>query len=233
MINKKRILYILIICYLFIVTFSNSAYAATINMQLYSNQSEIEVKENSTIEVKVNLLDFDRIPENIVLGCYAEIVYDNDILKLQDIEGQNGWSVEYNDKTNKIVMDTDSAKANTTIAVITFEINKEDITKNENVTIYLKNMVLTDGNFEINAELQTNINIKAGSEYQDDVQVLREVYTTSGEMLVNNKLNALDETALQDRILPFVGNGKIVLIAILVLLVLIIIFRIKARKIKY
>ena len=230
---KIKIFAILIFFYISIITLSNSVDAATINMELSSEQNEIEVEKISNIEVRINLLDFDRISENIVLGCYAEIEYNRDLLELVNIEGQNNWSAEFNDITNKLVLDTDSAKANTTIAIMNFKINEEEITKNENTAIYLKNMILTDGNFEINAELQTNIKIVASKKYQDDVQVLREVYTESGEMLVNNKLNALDETALKDKILPFVGNGIWILTAIVILIILTVIFKIKSRKIKY
>lgn len=230
---KIKIFAILIFFYISIITLSNSVDAATINMELSSEQNEIEVEKISNIEVRINLLDFDRISENIVLGCYAEIEYNRDLLELVNIEGQNNWSAEFNDITNKLVLDTDSAKANTTIAIMKFKINKEEITRNENTAIYLKNMILTDGNFEINAELQTNIKIVASKKYQDDVQVLREVYTESGEMLVNNKLNALDETALKDKILPFVGNGIWILTAIVILIILTVIFKIKSRKIKY
>ena len=230
---KIKIFAILIFFYISIITLSNSVDAATINMELSSEQNEIEVEKISNIEVRINLLDFDRISENIVLGCYAEIEYNRDLLELVNIEGQNNWSAEFNDITNKLVLDTDSAKANTTIAIMKFKINEEEITRNENTAIYLKNMILTDGNFEINAELQTNIKIVASKKYQDDVQVLREVYTESGEMLVNNKLNALDETALKDKILPFVGNGIWILTAIIILIILTVIFKIKSRKIKY
>ena len=230
---KIKIFAILIFFYISIITLSNSVDAATINMELSSEQNEIEVEKISNIEVRINLLDFDRISENIVLGFYAEIEYNRDLLELINIEGQNNWSAEFNDITNKLVLDTDSAKANTTIAIMKFKINEEEITRNENTAIYLKNMILTDGNFEINAELQTNIKIVASKKYQDDVQVLREVYTESGEMLVNNKLNALDETALKDKILPFVGNGIWILTAIIILIILTVIFKIKSRKIKY
>ena len=230
---KIKIFAILIFFHISIITLSNSVDAATINMELSSEQNEIEVEKISNIEVRINLLDFDRISENIVLGCYAEIEYNRDLLELVNIEGQNNWSAEFNDITNKLVLDTDSAKANTTIAIMKFKINEEEITRNENTAIYLKNMILTDGNFEINAELQTNIKIVASKKYQDDVQVLREVYTESGEMLVNNKLNALDETALKDKILPFVGNGIWILTAIIILIILTVIFKIKSRKIKY
>ena len=230
---KIKIFAILIFFHISIITLSNSVDAATINMELSSEQNEIEVEKISNIEVRINLLDFDRISENIVLGCYAEIEYNRDLLELVNIEGQNNWSAEFNDITNKLVLDTDSAKANTTIAIMKFKINEEEITRNENTAIYLKNMILTDGNFEINAELQTNIKIVASKKYQDDVQVLREVYTESGEMLVNNKLNALDETALKDKILPFVGNGIWILTAIVILIILTVIFKIKSRKIKY
>ncbi len=229
----KRLLFILLLCLMFIQLLATSVKAATINMKLLPNKEQIEIDDETTIEIQLSLTEFDNIPENIVLGCYAEIEYDKELLSFNSIEGQNGWNVEFNEQTNKLVLDVDSAKANTVIANIIFNINANEISKNENTTIALKNLVLTDGNFKINSELQTQVEILTSKRNQDNVQRVQEIYTTSGQKITNNKLASLDETTLQDRILPYVGNGKAILIAIGILLVLVIIFKIKSRKIKY
>lgn len=230
---SKKILLVLIFCFIIIQLIVTSVDAATINMQLYSDNEKLQIDDVSTLEVELRLTNFDNIPENTVLGCYAEIDYDKNLLSLNSIEGQNGWNVEFNEETNKIVLDTDSASSNTVIAKMIFDIRTQEITKNENTTIALKDLVLTDGNFKINSELQIQIDILASKVNQDDVQILHEVYTTSGEKVENNKLAALDETTLQDKILPYVGNGIVIFIAIAILLVLGVIFKIKSRKIKY
>ena len=229
----KRLLFILLLCLMFIQLLANSVRAASINMQLLPNKEQIEIDDETTIEIQLSLTEFDNIQENIVLGCYAEIEYDKELLNFNSIEGQNGWNVEFNERTKKLVLDVDSAKANTVIAKIIFNINTNEISKNENTTIALKNLVLTDGNFKINSELKTQVEILASKRNQDNVQRVQEIYTTSGQKITNNKLASLDETTLQDRILPYVGNGKAILIAIGILLVLVIIFKIKSRKIKY
>ena len=230
---SKKILLVLIFCFIIIQLLVTSVDAATINMQLYSDNEKIQIDDVSTLEVELRLTNFDNIQENTVLGCYAEIDYDKNLLSLNSIEGQNGWNVEFNEETNKIVLDSDSASSNTTIAKMIFDIRTQEITKNENTIIALKDLVLTDGNFKINSELQIQIDILASKANKDDVQILHEVYTTSGEKVENNKLAALDETTLQDKILPYVGNGIAILIAIAILLVLGVIFKIKSRKIKY
>ena len=229
----KRLLFILLLCLMFIQLLATSVKAATINMKLLPNKEQIEIDDETTIEIQLSLTEFDNIPENTILGCYAEIEYDKELLSFNSIEGQNGWNVEFNEETNKLVLDTNSAKANTVIVKIVFNINTNEISKNENTTINLKNIVLTDGNFKINSELQTQVKILASKRNQDDVQRVGELYTTSGQKITNNKLSSLDETTLQDRILPYVGNGTAILVVIGILLVLILIFKIKSRKIKY
>ena len=149
--SKKVLFIIIVLCFAIIQLFATSVIAATINMQLQSNKEQYEIDNETTIEVQLSLADFDNISENTVLGCYAEIEYDKELLSLEGIEGQNGWNVDFNRDTNKLILDTDSAKSNTVIAKIVFNININEIKKDEKVDIVLKNLVLTDGNFKINS----------------------------------------------------------------------------------
>ena len=229
----KKLLFILILCLMFIQLSVTSVRAATINMQLLPNKEQVEIDNESTIEMELSLKEFDNIPENTVLGCYAEIEYDKQLLSFNSIEGQNGWNVEFDEETNKLVLDVDSTKANTVIAKIVFNINANEISKDENTAIALKNIVLTDGNFKISLELQTEVKIITGKENKDDIQRVQEIYTASGQKIKNSELASLDETTLKDRILPYVGNGTAILIVIVILLILTIVFKIKSRKIKY
>lgn len=231
--SKKVLFIIIVLCFAIIQLLATSVIAATINMQLQSNKEQYEIDNETTIEVQLSLADFDNISENTVLGCYAEIEYDKELLSLEGIEGQNGWNVDFNRDTNKLVLDTDSAKSNTVIAKIVFNININEIKKDEKVDIVLKNLVLTDGNFKINSQLQTEIKIIASKTNKDDIQRVEEVYTESGQKITNSKIASLDETTLKNRILPYVGNEITIFILIGILLILIIIFKIKSRKIKY
>ena len=68
----------------------------------------------------------------------------------------NGWSASFNN--NMILGDTSKVKANTDITKISFKIKEENISNKENTTIRLKNILLTDGDFETTTEKQITIN---------------------------------------------------------------------------
>ena len=208
--------------------------AVSVQMQMTPEAEEYNVGNDEIVIINLKLSDFINIEQNTVLGCYAEIEYDTELLNFIGIEGKNGWSSEFDTSTNKIVLDTDNVKENDVIAQIKFEIKEENILKDENnILIKLKNVVITDGYFRINTEAQTSINVLSDRENKDKPQEITEIYTESAQKLENSKLYTTDETVLKNKTLPFVGNNLILIIAIGMLLILVIIFKIKSRKIKY
>ena len=230
-----KLVKILIICIITISILITTVQAVSIQMQMTPEAEEYKAEEGKMVIIDLKLTDFINIAQDTVLGCYAEIEYDKELLSFVSIEGQNGWNVEYSTDTNKIVLDTDKANNNgDIIAKLRFNISQENISRDEkNVNIKLTNVTITDGYFKINTEAKTTISIISSNPNKDEPQKITQIYTKTGEKIENSKIYLIDETTHTNAILPFVGNDQILIIAIAILIILIIIFKIKSRKIKY
>lgn len=140
----------------------------------------------------------------------------------------NDWSASFNN--NMILGDTSKGKANTEIAKIALKIKKENIANKQNTTIRLNNILLTDGEFEITSDKQVTINFtNENASKTQKVNNIKDITVIQGE-------NTIDTTATvsnQVDKLPNAGMKKSIIIAICVLVILVIIFKIKSRKIKY
>ena len=140
----------------------------------------------------------------------------------------NDWSASFNN--NMILGDTSKVKANTDITKISFKIKEENISNKENTTIRLKNILLSDGDFETTTEKQITINFtNENASKTQKVNNIKDITVIQGE-------NTIDTTATvsnQVNKLPNAGMKKSIIIAICVLVILVIIFKIKSRKIKY
>ena len=230
-----KLVKILIICIITISILITKSQAVSMQMQMTPEAEEYKAEEGKMVIIDLKLTDFVNITPDTVLGCYAEIEYDKELLSFVSIEGQNGWNVEYSTDTNKIVLDTDKANNNgDIIAKLRFNISQENISRDEkNVNIKLTNVTITDGYFKINTEAKTTISIISSNPNKDEPQKITQIYTKTGEKIENSKIYLIDETTHTNAILPFVGNDQILIIAIAILIILIIIFKIKSRKIKY
>lgn len=140
----------------------------------------------------------------------------------------NGWSASFNN--NMILGDTSKVKANTDITKISFKIKEENISNKENTTIRLKNILLTDGDFETTTEKQITINFtNENATGTQKINNIKDVTVIQGE----NTVDATTTTSNQINKLPDAGIRESIIIAICVLVILVIIFKIKSRKIKY
>ena len=140
----------------------------------------------------------------------------------------NDWSASFNN--NMILGDTSKVKANTDIAKISFKIKEENISNKENTMIRLKNILLTDGDFETTTEKQITINFtNENATGTQKINNIKDVTVIQGE----NTVDATTTTSNQVDKLPNAGMKKSIIIAICVLVILVIIFKIKSRKIKY
>ena len=229
-----KLIKILSISIIIVIMLITKAQAVSVQLEMFPETEEYDIGNNELVIINLKLSNFINVEQDTVLGCYAELEYDTQLLSLVDIEGKNGWNSEFDKTTNKIVLDTDNVKENDVIAQIKFDINEENILKDENnILIELKNVVITDGYFRINTEAQTTFNVLSDRENKDEPQQITQIYTESAQKLENSKLYATDETVLKNKTLPFVGNNLILILVIGMLLVLMIIFKIKSRKIKY
>ena len=167
-------------------------------------------------------------PKENHFGYTANIEYDNSIFEGMTVEGINDWNASFNN--NMILGDTSKAKANTDIAKITLKIKKENISNKKNTTIRLKNILLTDGDFEITADKQITINFtNENASKTQKINNIKDVTVIQGE----NTVDATTTVSNQVNKLPNAGMKKSIIIAICVLAILVIIFKIKSRKIKY
>lgn len=129
-----------------------------------------------------------------------------------------------------ILGDTANGKANTEIAKISFKINSSNVSNKESTNISLKNLIITDGDFEISSDKQITINLanQNSKGNTQKIEQIKEVTTVSAEEPVNTT-----SSTSQRAILPNAGTKGNLIVAIIVLLILTVIFKIKSRKIKY
>lgn len=129
-----------------------------------------------------------------------------------------------------ILGDTSSGNANTEVAKISFKINSENVSNKEKTTISLKNFVITNGDFEVSTDKQITINLTNENSIgkTQKIQQIKEVTAVSGEEPTN-----IISSTTQSSTLPNTGVKGNIIIAVIVLIILTIIFKIKSRKIKY
>ncbi len=129
-----------------------------------------------------------------------------------------------------ILGDTSSGNANTEVAKISLKINNENVSNKENTTIRLKDMIITDGNFEVSTDKQITINLTSNDENVNTqkVQQIKEITSISGEETIETISSTTQKSTL-----PNAGMRENIIIAIVVLIIFTIIFKIKSRKIKY
>lgn len=205
-----------------------TTYAATIDFNLSSDSQEYKItKSDETILVTIALGEFVNISENISLGYTASLEYDESIFESVTVTGKNGWYALYSSSTHIIEGDSEKAKENTTIAELNFKLKKEYAKQNETTTIKLKDILLTDGDFEI----KTNKEIKIKLMNEKAKETIEEQQIKDITMIVGEK-SATTTSSIQNSKLPSAGIGKNIILAIIILCVAMIIFKIKARKIK-
>ena len=135
-------------------------YGANINVELISDTQEYNIDEtDEPIIVKIKLGDFVSIQEGITLAYSGTIEYDKNIFNKVEVTGKNEWNATYNDSNNMILGDTINATSNKEVAELKFYVNKENATTNQNTAIKLNDIIISDGNFEINANKQIEIKI--------------------------------------------------------------------------
>lgn len=213
-------------CFLFLLIIPLSTYAATIDFKLISNTQNYKIEENKPLIISIQLGDFISIPEGMPLGYTATIEYDKS--KFEDIiaTGKNGWNVLYSNYTNKIEGDISQATANTVIAELSFKLKKENVKRNDSTIIKLKNILISDGNFEIKTEKEIKIDI-INENVETKMQQIKDIEIIAGENSVNSATSLR-----QTEKLPNAGIKKEIIIAIGIFVIIAIIFKIKSRKIK-
>lgn len=223
----------LIISILFIVTIliSNVTNAASIDMELTPTEQEIEITNtNKEILFTIYLKDFVNIEENTALGYSAVLQYETALFSDVQVTGENGWNIEYNKTTGKIIADTSNAEANSKIGTIRMKVKTANLAATHITKVKLSDILLTDGNFELKFEKETEIEIKnklSNSKNNETQQVTDFISSTPAQ----NTFNSLTSASTK-RQLPNAGNSKFIVVIVL-LIILMAFFKFKSRKIKY
>lgn len=244
---KRKILTIIMIIVMITILGTINSFA-TGNIEL-NVQGETTVKDiEKTIELTLSLGSFTEIEEGIPLGYQGTLEYDENLFEGITVEGLNGWTVNYENSTKVFMGETDTAKANTQIAKITLTL-KDGVTPGTSGTINFNDILLTDGtnDFTFNKEItvtieneeEDNPNQGTGNEEENQVSGGNESNKVNNPTSTNISTNSTsiqgsntDKTTASTR-LPSAGLKNILIIAVVIISILMVVFKVKSRDIKY
>lgn len=225
----------------------NSFASGNIEMDI---QGQTTVKETEkTVELILSLGSFTEIEEGIPLGYQGTLTYDENLFSGITVEGLNGWTVSYESSTKVFMGEIDVAKANTQIAKITLTI-KEGVANGTSGKISFSNILLTDGtnDFTFNKEVtvtvenntseennnqnQENEETKPSEENKEESESNKETNSNVSTNSSSIKGSNTDKTTASTK-LPAAGLRNILIIAVVIMIVFMVVFKIKSRDIKY
>lgn len=194
------------------------------------------------ITLTIKLGAFTGIEENKPMGYEAVLNYNKNLIESVTVEGLNSWSAGYSKETQKITGDVGFAKANTQIAKVTFQLNK-NLTDESDLGISFSKFNITDDDLlDQTLDLPKTITIKNAETLEEQKQ------ETDGESLqvqnqgqqipkVENKKTIkeinTDKTTSKSSTLPKAGLKTVVpLIVILAVVGIVFITRSKSIKLK-
>ena len=226
----------------------NSFAAGNIEMDI---QGQTTVKETEkTVELILSLGSFTEIEEGIPLGYQGTLTYDENLFSGITVEGLNGWTVNYENSTKVFMGEIDVAKANTQIAKITLTI-KEGVANGASGKISFSNILLTDGtndftfNKEVTVTVENNTSEENNNQNQENEETKpseenKEESESNKETNSNVSTNSssiqggnIDKTTASTKQLPAAGLRNVLIIAVVIITILMVIFKIKSRDIKY
>ncbi len=142
-----------------------------------------------------------------------------------------GIEVKLNlEKQEYIVTSEKDAIQNTEIATIELKLNRQQINGDMQTKISLNNIELSDGDFKISSQKSVTVNLKNDSKTDNDIaQKVSDIKIIAGEKAIN----ATASQRNNDITLPNAGSSAWMLVAIITLIILMILFKFKSRKIKY
>lgn len=141
---KKRKLTIALILIMILALGTINSFAADTKIEM-DVQGQTTVNDtDKTIELILSLGSFTGIEEGKPLGYQGTLTYDENVFDGIDVEGLNGWTVNYESSTKTILGETDVANANTQIAKITLTI-KDGVEPGTSGKIQFNNILITDG----------------------------------------------------------------------------------------
>lgn len=226
---KKKISIGLIL--LIIICITGNVYAVLeCNINLVTEKAEYNKGDVFTVDVNISNIESDRG----VISCGGTLEYDKDSLKLEKIEGVNGWETpeigtSYNETNGKFVTTRNElGKTDESILKLTFTVNKES---KQSAVITLKNVTLADGTslVKIN-EKNKNITIKQGTQNPNpqpgDSDINNNpkpgnISNTSNDLSSSDSSISKKDNTITDKIMPKTGEKSLTIVILIGILIII------------
>lgn len=245
---KKRKLTIALILIMILAIGTINSFAADTKIEM-DVQGQTTVNDtDKTIELILSLGSFTGIEEGKPLGYQGTLTYDENVFDGIDVEGLNGWTVNYESSTKTILGETDVANANTQIAKITLTI-KDGVEPGTSGKIQFNNILITDGTNDSTFNKEITVTVQGAGEEnnptEDPETGENSENTTENDPVNTNQPNNdvstntatiqgsnTDKTTASTK-LPSAGVKSVLIIAVVIAIILMIVFKIKSRDIKY
>ena len=229
------VLFILIICTMLNV----NASAPASDVGVYANAE----KQSSKMVIEYGLLNFVEVEEGQAMVITMTLDYDTSVISSVQAQGLNNWSASFEEGTKRLVLETNSGKANTGVVQLTFNINQSATINSSNNKITLKDINISEGEnldkYDDNHTFEISLNNdeeNGGNTAKPGNNTNTANSNGSQNGSTNSKTNSIsgnvDKTVAKNQ-LPKAGLKNIAIIAIVVIAVAVVIFKIKSRKIKY
>ena len=135
-----------------------------------------EQQENKVI-YSILLGDFSQVPENSVMTAVVTLDFYNNQITSIDGNAYDGWKDRVSAETKTVMFETDSAKPNTKIGEIVFNLNTSNVTETTQGVVAINELNISDGEVldetyprnEFSYVLEPEI-IPDDDESQDDAQ---------------------------------------------------------------
>ena len=231
------VLFILIICTMLNV----NATAPASDVGVYANVKE---QSSNKMVIEYGLLNFVEVEEGQAMVITMTLDYDTSVISSVQAQGLNNWSASFEEGTKRLVLETNSGKANTGVVQLTFNINQSATINSSNNKITLKDINISEGENLDKYDENHTFEISLNNDEGNGESTTKPENTTntannnngSHNGSTNTKKNSIagnvDKTVAKNQ-LPKAGLKNIAVIAIVVIAVAMVIFKIKSRKIKY
>lgn len=230
------VLFILIICTMLNV----NASAPTSDVGVYANVKE---QSSNKMVIEYGLLNFVEVEEGQAMVITMTLDYDTSVISSVQAQGIGNWSASFEEGTKRLVLETNSGKANTGVVQLTFNINQSATINSSNNKITLKDINISEGENLDKYDENHTFEISLNNDEENGGNTAKPGNNTntannngSQNGSTNSKTNSIsgnvDKTVAKNQ-LPKAGFKNIAVIAIVVIAVAVVIFKIKSRKIKY
>ena len=230
------VLFILIICTMLNV----NASAPASDVGVYANVKE---QSSNKMVIEYGLLNFVEVEDGQAMVITMTLDYDTSVISSVQAQGIGNWSASFEEGTKRLVLETNSGKANTGVVQLTFNINQSATINSSNNKITLKDINISEGENLDKYDENHTFEISLNNDEENGGNTAKPGNNTntannngSQNGSTNSRTNSIsgnvDKTVAKNQ-LPKAGFKNIAVIAIVVIAVAVVIFKIKSCKIKY